>query len=276
MPVIETARSDILALKGLHLFHFATSNCSQRVRLVLEEKRLRWTSHHIDLTKFENARPSFIALNPHGVVPVLVHDGATVVESNDIIHYLDDLVPEPSLTPCHSGGRSYVTLSMQRSAGFQSSLKLLMHEFLFKPFRRMDRRQLEEYRTGTQRPELAGFMQEFSSPQGFGRARILQAVEEASDAMSELESRLERCAWLSGQGYGLADISWIVNLHRFDQMHYPMQRYPRLADWIARMQGRPAYKLAVQDYDSKKMRAIFNVYTVMRRLRGTSIRSYLA
>ena len=108
MPIIDTRRADIAALEGLHLWHAAMSNCSQRVRLVLEEKSLRWTSHSVNLFTFEHASADYQSIHPKGLVPALVHDGRTIIDSNDIIRYLDRVFPEPSLSasgpPGESGG----------------------------------------------------------------------------------------------------------------------------------------------------------------------------
>ena len=40
MGLYESDHPDVARMKGLHLFHFVLSNCSQRVRLGLEEKGL--------------------------------------------------------------------------------------------------------------------------------------------------------------------------------------------------------------------------------------------
>ena len=40
-----------------------------------------------------------MGINPRGLVPVLVHDGAVHVESNDIILHLEDRLAGPSLIP---------------------------------------------------------------------------------------------------------------------------------------------------------------------------------
>jgi glutathione S-transferase len=37
MGLIESANPEVKGLRGLHLYHFFLSNCSQRVRLALEE-----------------------------------------------------------------------------------------------------------------------------------------------------------------------------------------------------------------------------------------------
>jgi len=44
MPIINPSSSDARNFKGLHLYHFSMSNCSQKARFCLEEKILEWTS----------------------------------------------------------------------------------------------------------------------------------------------------------------------------------------------------------------------------------------
>ena len=63
------------------LYHGDSSVCAAKVRLVLARKGIPFTSHLLDLSKGEQHAPAYLALNPHGVVPTLVHDGAVVLES---------------------------------------------------------------------------------------------------------------------------------------------------------------------------------------------------
>ena len=84
MPEIIPTNQEVLSFRGLHLYHYGMSNCSQRVRMVLEEKGLPWTSHHLDLARNEHATPAYQGINPNGVVPTLVHDGKVIIESVDI------------------------------------------------------------------------------------------------------------------------------------------------------------------------------------------------
>ncbi len=74
----------------LDLYHHGSSTCAAKVRFALAEKRLPWSSHYVDILKGEQFKPAFLALNPKAVVPVLVHDGATIVESTVICEYLDE------------------------------------------------------------------------------------------------------------------------------------------------------------------------------------------
>src|SRR5262249_6058822 len=45
-------------------------------------------SRTIDLAKMEHATPEYQSINPNGLVPTLIHDGRTYIESIDIIQYL--------------------------------------------------------------------------------------------------------------------------------------------------------------------------------------------
>lgn len=69
------------------------------MRFALAEKNLTWTSRYVDILAGEQFRPEFLALNPKAVVPVLVHDGAVIVESTVICEYVDEVFPEHPLYP---------------------------------------------------------------------------------------------------------------------------------------------------------------------------------
>ena len=83
----------------LELYHNNISVRAQKVRVVLAEKNLPWTSHHLSFVRGEHLTPEFKKINPRGVVPVLVHDGHAIVESSVICTYLDEVFPDPPLMP---------------------------------------------------------------------------------------------------------------------------------------------------------------------------------
>src|ERR1700730_17085480 len=83
----------------LAISHNNLSVCAQKVRVVLAEKNLPWTNHHVSLARGEQLTPQFKTMNPRGVVPVLVHDGNTIVESSVISVYWEEFFPPPPLMP---------------------------------------------------------------------------------------------------------------------------------------------------------------------------------
>ena len=46
-----------------------------------------------------NDRPEYLALNPNGLVPSLIHDGAIILDSSVIMEYLDEIFPDTSMVP---------------------------------------------------------------------------------------------------------------------------------------------------------------------------------
>ena len=76
------------------LYHNDKSTCSQKVRLVLAENNIAYKDRHIDLSAEENLSAAYLAINPNGVVPALVHDGVTIIESTVICEYLCEVFPD--------------------------------------------------------------------------------------------------------------------------------------------------------------------------------------
>jgi glutathione S-transferase len=94
----------------LELFHHGSSACAAKVRFALEEKRLPWTGHVVDILRGEQFDPAFLALNAKGVVPVLVHDDFVLSESTVICEYLEDAFPEVSIYPVTAKERAQARL----------------------------------------------------------------------------------------------------------------------------------------------------------------------
>ncbi|CAI3957750.1 glutathione S-transferase family protein [Alteromonas macleodii] len=61
----------------IELYTHPMSPCAQKVRLLLLEKGLNSTKHHVSLPDKENLKPEYLKLNPLGVVPTLVDCGMT-------------------------------------------------------------------------------------------------------------------------------------------------------------------------------------------------------
>jgi glutathione S-transferase len=82
------------------LYNAPQSTCSQRVRFVLNAKKLAFAEVKLDLLAGDQLKPDYLALNPNGVVPTLDHDGSIVIDSSVIIEYLDEVAPGPvNFTP---------------------------------------------------------------------------------------------------------------------------------------------------------------------------------
>ena len=84
----------------MKLHGYFRSSASYRVRIALNLKGLsaEHLTHH--LRKGEQRHPSYLAINPQGLVPALQDDGGTsLTQSLAIIEWLDEIHPEPPLLP---------------------------------------------------------------------------------------------------------------------------------------------------------------------------------
>jgi len=73
---------------------------SLTVLAALKEKGLQFESVYIDLRKFAQHEPWYVAINPDGQVPALDHDGAIITHTTVINEYLEDAFPgTPPLRP---------------------------------------------------------------------------------------------------------------------------------------------------------------------------------
>lgn len=78
-----------------------------RVRMTLEEKHLPYEVIEEDLSALS---ADLLRLHPEGKVPLLIHEGVAIPESDVITEYLDELFPEPPLRPAAPLERARVRL----------------------------------------------------------------------------------------------------------------------------------------------------------------------
>lgn len=90
------------------LYTFFRSSTSYRLRIALSLKGLDWEQQYISLPKMEHRDPTYLDVNPQGLVPALVDDGHVLGQSLAIIEYLDEAYPEPPFLPEDIFERAYV------------------------------------------------------------------------------------------------------------------------------------------------------------------------
>ena len=83
-------------MADITLYNAPQSTCSQRVRFVLNAKGIPFEEVKLDLFSGDQLKPDYLKLNPNGVVPTIVDDGAVIIDSAVIMEYLDERHPEPS------------------------------------------------------------------------------------------------------------------------------------------------------------------------------------
>jgi maleylacetoacetate isomerase len=84
------------------------SSAAYRVRIALNWKGIDFASQEVDLRSGGHHAPSYLALNPQGLVPCLIDGHAAINQSLAIIEYLEETHPNPPLLPADPTARARV------------------------------------------------------------------------------------------------------------------------------------------------------------------------
>lgn len=86
---------------SLEFYYLSGSPFAWKVWLALEHKRIPYKLRLMSVDAGDLRTPAYRAINPHGKVPAIVHDGFVLYESSAIVEYLEDAFPEsgPPLWP---------------------------------------------------------------------------------------------------------------------------------------------------------------------------------
>jgi glutathione S-transferase len=86
------------ALPRVTFFH-APNSRSGGARALLEELGAPYDMTVLNLRKGEQRDAKYLAVNPMGKVPAIVHDGQLITEQGAVFTYLADLYPQAGLAP---------------------------------------------------------------------------------------------------------------------------------------------------------------------------------
>jgi glutathione S-transferase len=157
--------------------------------------------------------PTFLAMNPHGRVPVIDDDGTTIWESHAILRYLAARYGDSTLWPSDAGVRS---LSDRWMDWAQTTLQPDFLTGVFWGF----------YRTpDTQRNWPA----------------IHESVARCTRHFQLLDKVLEGRQFLGGDTLTLADVAAGTALYRYFELEIERPLVPHVQAWYRRLQDRPAY-----------------------------------
>lgn len=261
MGIVEPTNTSVREFHGLHLYHAGRSNCSARVRFLLEEKRLPWVSHYVDIYQRANVTPEYFGINPKGLVPSLVHDGRVIVESNDILLYLEAAFPQPGFTPAADGDRARMNTWLQRSGDIHlPGIKTFAYAKQHAANVVKTPEEVALYRTLQKDPALLVFHGKHDLPgQSFTRTDIDGATALLRTALGDMNTILADADWLVGNTCTLADISWAPSITTLQGVGFPVADFPQVQDWYRRITERRTFQRAVTVW---RERAITGVVTI--------------
>ena len=158
--------------------------------------------------------PEYLAMNPHGRIPVLVDgEDAPIWESYAIVRYLAARYGRGTLWLEDPAKRAQVEMWAD-----WAKLALSSH-----------------FTMGVFWPVIR------TPPGERDEAALARALEGTFDAMAKAEARLNAAPWMSGAEFGIADIIFGHLLYRYYTIEIDRPDLPALAAYYATLQTRPAF-----------------------------------
>lgn len=230
------------------LYDAAGTPSPRRVRLCLLEKSLPFTIKWLNLGLMDQKEPSYLKLNPTGLVPTLVHKGGALYESNVINEYLDSLVPVPSLVPKDAMGQAQMRMWFAfendfarpfRDAAYESFGKQRLQSTGISPDKLR-----EEIAKRTSNEAYVQFATEvLTTPKN--DALIANRIAMMMEKMAQMDDRLaDGRNWLCGDQFTLADIALAPRTDMYPVIGVSdlYQRFPRIGAWMDRIKSRPSWE----------------------------------
>jgi glutathione S-transferase len=232
----------------LELYHHGSSACAAKVRFALAEKRLPWASHYVDILRGEQFHAAFLALNPKAVVPVLVHDGAVIVESTVICEYVEEVFPASPIYPSDALERARVrvwtkAVDEELHPACSAITYVVSH-----------RHTILRNGAGSFEDFVAAGAAEGSAARQLKWQWIQHGLEApgASDKirlydayLRKMEKALEGAEWLVGSRFSMADIAMAPYVNRLAALAmeglWVNGRLPGVEGWFERVRSRPAF-----------------------------------
>jgi glutathione S-transferase len=230
----------------LELYHFYGATCGLKARLAVEEKGIRVTERAVERSYLKTR--DYLALNPNGVVPTLVHDGGVLTESTVIINYLDDLSKERPLKPASPLGAARALWWMKRADDCLAFIGILTYTVSMRPgLQQLEPQQLENYFDSIASPALRARRRRIIEL-GYDNPDFQVALAGLRSMWADMERVLSQHDWLAGNAYSLGDIAIAPLMERLEELTLAdswRTDHPNLCGWWDRVQARPSYDTCV-------------------------------
>jgi glutathione S-transferase len=234
-------------MSELILYDAAGVPSPRRVKLCLFEKGLPFKIKWLNLGLMDQKQPSYLKLNPMGLVPTLVHDGKALYESNVINEYLDAVFPDPPLVPKNAFGQA----TMRMWFAFENDLAKPFRDAVYET---MGKERLQG--TGITPEKLREEIGKRTRNEAYIRFATKVLTTPRDDAlvadrqqlmlekMEQMNNQLaDGRTWLCGEQLTLADIALAPRVDMFPVVGIGdlYARFPHIGRFMERVKARPSW-----------------------------------
>jgi glutathione S-transferase/GST-like protein len=226
------------------LYHWEPNANSGKPIIALIEKGIAFDSRYTDLLEFDQHKPEYLAVNPNGTIPTLVHGDVVLTESTEMGEYIDAEFPGPPLRPESPEERWRMRWWGKFFDGyFGPSLSMIGWSVFIGPSvrdkdpeelkRNIERIPLKERRDAWSMAIYNAFPDDELAE---SRRRVLHGIRVFEKALGERP-------YFAGDSYSLADINGFCMAYALPMMQAEFvnqEKTPNLIDWLRRVYARPA------------------------------------
>jgi glutathione S-transferase/GST-like protein len=229
----------------LILYHWEPNANSGKPMLTLMEKGVAFESHYLDLLSFDQHKPDYLAVNPTGTIPAMVHDGRVLTESTAIMEYVDETFEGPPLTPSDPAERWRMRWWMKWFDQYVGpSFSMIGWSIFVGPSVRG--RDPDELKAAVERIPLKERRIAWSKAiyNTFSARELAESARRTMLGVQRLEAALRERPWIAGSTFSLADINGFNLCYGLPMLQRPVlasdAKTPALMEWLRKIYERPA------------------------------------
>jgi glutathione S-transferase len=189
-------------------------------RMALEEKSVDYELEEVDIFADTGPPEEYLAHNPFGTIPCLMHGEFYLYETGAITRYIDETFPGVALQPSVSSRRARM-----------NQIISILDAYTYRPM------------------VWDVYVQRIVVPSGGGQpdeSLVAAALPNLQNVLQQLELLQDEYEFLTGDSVSLAD------LHAYPMLRYFMETpegssmlasYPGLEHWMQQMQVRPSARV---------------------------------
>ena len=202
-------------MSDIKLLGLGISVYTRIARLALEEKGIDYRFEEVDVFAESGIPPDYLALNPFGMIPTLLHDELVLFETAAITRYVDEISPGPGLQPDLPAERA----RMNQIIG-------VLDSYCYRPM------------------IWDVYVQRLVVPAGGGQPdekTIATALPDLRKLLSQLARWRGESGYLACASISLADLHFYPMLSYFVETgegHDMLSEFPRLQQWMQSMEAR--------------------------------------
>ncbi len=233
-------------MHSVTLYHWEPNANSGKPMLALMEKGVPFNSHYLDLLNFDQHRPEYLAINPQGTIPAMLHGQRVLTESTAIMEYVNEAFPGPQLMPSEARDRWRVRWWMKfMDQWLGPSFSMIGWSVFVGPaVRSKDPADLKAAIERIPLPERRVAWRKAIYAQ-FSAAEMQESQRRVALGIRMLEQALAQRPWLASDHYSLADINGF-NLAFALPLSQPKlsndELTPNILRWLRAIYARPATK----------------------------------